>query len=185
MTRFRPQLLILAIVAVAVAVITATSGGKTTKSARPVSPAAAISVRQTPVGRVLADANGRTLYLFAGDTRNTSRLSTAGRAVWPPFTSTTTPAATGGALASEIGTIPARGGTRQVTYDGHPLYYYVGDHTAGLATGQGLDEFGALWYVVSPAGRAIRSASRSTAYGGSASSHRGTAGGGSAGSYGY
>ncbi|MGH2886727.1 MAG: hypothetical protein ACRDPA_29225, partial [Solirubrobacteraceae bacterium] len=53
-----------------------------------------------------------------------------------------------------IGTIPGSG---QVTYDGHPVYYYVGDQTAGQTTGQGLNQFGARWYALSAPGRAITS----------------------------
>lgn len=181
MTRFRPQLLIIAIVALAIVVITATSSGRSKKTTAAASPSASISIGQTPVGRVLVDANGRTLYLFAGDRPNVSRLSSAGRAVWQPFTTTTTLTATGGTAAAEIGTIPSATGGRQVTYNGHPLYYYVGDHTPGLATGQGLNEFGAGWYAVSPAGRAIVSSARSTSQGrapgyGAASANGGGAG---------
>jgi predicted lipoprotein with Yx(FWY)xxD motif len=102
----------------------------------------------------VVDAKGRTLYLFAGDKPNLSRLSAAGQAVWPPFTSTSLPAAAGRASAGHIATIAA---SKQVTYDEHPLYYYVGDRHPGQTAGQGLNEFGARWYVVSGGGAAIMS----------------------------
>ena len=162
MTRKRLPLPVLGVLALALVVIVATSGGSKARTQTPVAAGSAISVRQTPVGKVLVDASGRTLYLFAGDARDASRLSAAGRAVWPPFTSATTPAAAGGVLAARIGSIVAGAGARQITYNGHPLYYYVGDHGPGQAAGQGLNEFGARWYVVSAAGRAITSVHRST-----------------------
>jgi predicted lipoprotein with Yx(FWY)xxD motif len=158
MTRKRLSfpIVIVAIIAIVVA-ITATSGGAQRKA--PARPAGStISVAQTPVGKALVDANGRTLYLFVGDTPNVSRLSVAGRAVWPPFTSATLPAATGGVSATGIGTIS---GTHQITYQGHPLYYYVGDKAPGQIAGQGLNEFGARWYVLSASATAITSAAPS------------------------
>ena len=65
------------------------------------------------------------------------------------------PNATGGALAAKIGTIPASGGNGVVTYNGHPLYYYVGDQKPGDTKGQGLNQFGAGWYVLAPTGNKI------------------------------
>ena len=179
MTRNRLPLpiLIVAVLAI-VAVITATSGGTKKGSQKTAAAGSAISLAQTPVGKALVDANGRTLYLFAGDKPGVSGLSAAGQAVWPPFTSTTRPAATGGASPAQIGTIAASG---QITYNGHPLYYYIGDHGAGQTAGQGLNEFGARWYVLSATGAAITSAPKSgTAF----QSGQGTPAGGGA-SYGY
>jgi predicted lipoprotein with Yx(FWY)xxD motif len=179
MTRNRLPLPILGILALAVVVIIATSsGGSKATTQTPIAAGSAISVRPTPAGNALADASGRTLYLFAGDAHNVSRLSAAGRAVWPPFTSATAPVAAGGALAAQIGSIPAGSGSRQITYDGHPLYYYVGDHSPDQDAGQGLNEFGARWYVVSTAGRAITSVRRSTSQSSSVGSGASSGGGG-------
>ena len=158
MNRARLAVPILAVVvsgAIA-AFFVATSGG-TTKTAT--SASSAVSLERTSVGPVLADSGGRTLYLFEGDRPNVSTLSAAGRSIWPPFTSAAKPAAMGGATAALIGTITGSG---QVTYNGHPLYYYVGDSQSGQTTGQGLNQFGARWYVLSPAGGAITSAGTST-----------------------
>ena len=126
-------------------------------------PPQAISVKQTSLGKTLVDANGRTLYLFQGDKPNVSTLSAAGKAVWPPFTGSMKPAALGGALASQIGTTKGAGGASQITFAGHPLYYYVGDHSPGQTLGQGQNQFGALWYVLSSSGTAITAAPTSTA----------------------
>jgi predicted lipoprotein with Yx(FWY)xxD motif len=178
MTRNRLALpvLIVAVLAIA-AVISATAGG-TKKSQKTAAAGSVISLAQTPVGKALVDANGRTLYLFAADTPGVSRLSAAGQAVWPPFTASKAPAATGGAAVAAIKTIPS---SKQVTYNGHPLYYYVGDRGAGQTAGQGLNQFGARWYVLSAAGTAITStAKRNTA----SQPGQGTPPGGAA-SYGY
>jgi predicted lipoprotein with Yx(FWY)xxD motif len=162
-TRFSLAAAVAVVVAAAVAVIVATSSASSTKPRPTVAAASAISVRQTSLGATLVDANGRTLYLFEGDRPNVSTLSAAGQAIWPPFTATTTPRALNGALAGRIGTVTQAGGAAQVTYNGHPLYYYVGDHSPGQASGQGLNQFGALWYVLGPGGNAVTSASASPA----------------------
>lgn len=149
----------LIVISAAVAIIVATGGGAAKANRRVVASTSSLSVKQTALGRTLADANGRVLYLFEADKRDQSTLSSAGRAIWPPFTSAIKPAAGSGVSASEISVIK---GTGQVAFNGHPLYYYVGDHGAGQANGQGLKQFGALWYVLSPAGRAITSAPSTT-----------------------
>jgi predicted lipoprotein with Yx(FWY)xxD motif len=158
MNRMRLSIGAIAIViALAAVVIGATSGGaKTVRLA--VGPTSSISVKQTSLGKTLVDANGRVLYLFEADKRDHSVLSAAGRAVWPPLTAVTKPAAGAGVTASEITLIKGPGRSHQVAYNGHPLYYYVSDHAPGQANGQGLKEFGALWYVLSPAGRTITTA---------------------------
>ncbi len=144
------------VVAAGIAVIVATSGSSTSKALAAPGANRAISVKQTSVGPALTDANGRALYLFAADKPNVSKLSAAGRAVWPPFNSSTRPAATGGAKASDIGAVT--GMRAQVTYHGHPLYYFAGDNGPGQVAGQGLNEFGGRWYVLSSAGGAITTA---------------------------
>ena len=176
MNRSRLSLpVIVVIVAAVIAVIISTSGSSAKKG--PVVAAnSALSVRQTSLGKTLTDANGRTLYLFENDKPNLSTLSAAGRAFWPPFTSSITPSTTGGAQASAIGTVAGAAGSGQVTYNGHPLYYFVGDHNPGQTTGQGLNQFGARWYVLSPAGAAVTSAPQTSA------SSSSTGGGGA---YGY
>lgn len=166
------------VIAAIVAVIASSSGAKKTTQP-PVAAGSALSLRQTSVGKTLTDANGRTLYLFAADKPNLSTLSAAGRAVWPPFTSAVVPKATGGAQASRIGATTTAGGVTQVTYNGHPLYYFVRDQKPGQLLGQGLNEFGARWYVLSGAGAAITATPKATAA--VSSSPAGSGGGG----YGY
>jgi predicted lipoprotein with Yx(FWY)xxD motif len=150
------------VIAAIVAVIASTGGAKKNVQGA-VSAGPAVSLRQTPLGSTLTDNQGRTLYLFAGDKPNASTLSAAGRAVWPPFTSSATPRAIGGAQASRIGTITGAAGVPQVTYNGHPLYYFIGDKNPGQTAGQNLLEFGARWYVLSGAGAAITAAPKPAA----------------------
>ncbi len=124
------------VVAALIAVLVSTSGGSTSK-ARSSSAVSAISVKQTPLGDTLTDAQGRVLYRFAPDKPNMSTLSAAGRSVWPPFTSTRRPAATRGAQTSEISAVSGASGSAQITCHGHPLYNLVGDRKPGQASGQG------------------------------------------------
>lgn len=146
------------VIASSLVIILATSGGAAKTARIAVAPASIISVKQTSLGQTLVDANGQVLYLFEADNPNQSTLSAAGEQIWPPLAAVTKPTAARGVNASEIGLIKGVGGSSQVAYNGHPLYYYVGDHGPGQTNGQGLNQFGALWYVLSPAGAAITSA---------------------------
>jgi predicted lipoprotein with Yx(FWY)xxD motif len=113
---------------------------------------ATISVRMTPLGRILVDGKGMTLYLFEKDTGTTSMCNGSCASFWPPTTTDGSPKAGGEVKASKLGTTTRSDGSTQVTYNGHPLYYYEGDSAPGDTAGQGQNIFGALWYVVSPAG---------------------------------
>jgi predicted lipoprotein with Yx(FWY)xxD motif len=115
---------------------------------------AAVDLRDTKLGQTLVDAQGRTLYLFAADTAGKSTCHGACASAWPPYLSSGAPQAGTGVAGGQLGTIPGGGGA-QVTYHGHPLYYYAGDSQPGDATGQGLDQFGARWFVVAPSGDRI------------------------------
>jgi predicted lipoprotein with Yx(FWY)xxD motif len=155
---------VLTILIAGIAVIALAVGGGSAKTRPQHTPAAgsAISIRSSALGRTLVDAQGRTLYLFAGDRTNVSRLSAAGLSVWPRFIATGPVKASNGAQAAKIGTITSPAGVRQVTYNGHPLYYYVGDSAPGSTRGQGLNQFGALWYVLGSAGNAVTSSPRNS-----------------------
>lgn len=174
MKRVRLSFGVLAVVIAAIVVIIlATSGGAAKTAPRGVPAASTISVTQTALGKTLVDAHGRVVYLFEADKRDQSTLSAAGQAIWPPLTAATRPAAGGGAIASQISLIKGAGGRSQVAYNGHPLYYYVGDQGPRQTHGQGLNQFGALWYVLSPRGTAITSAPMTAAPASSASSTSG------------
>jgi len=105
---------------------------------------------------LVAGPKQRTVYLFAADKGPTSTCSSACAEVWPPVTTTAGAKAAGGAVSADLGTITRSDGTKQVTYKGHPLYYYVGDPNSGDTSGQGINSFGAPWYVLSPSGSAVK-----------------------------
>ena len=71
--------------------------------------------------------------------------------------------ASGGAKTSDLGTITRSDGSKQVTYDGHPLYFFAGDSGAGQLTGQGSNGFGAKWWLVAPSGAEITGAETASA----------------------
>jgi predicted lipoprotein with Yx(FWY)xxD motif len=106
-------------------------------------------------GAFLTNASGRAVYLWAKDGMNMSDCSGACASAWPPVPATGTLTAAGSAKASDLGTITRSDGTKQVTYDGHPLYYFVGDSGPGKTAGQGSDAFGAKWWLVAPSGAQI------------------------------
>jgi len=128
-------------------------------SPSPATPAAlgtAIDVGSTRVGTVLVDSNGQTVYLFLADSATTSNCNSAACVqYWPPVLTNGAPQAGAGVMASFLGTITRADGTTQVTYARHPLYRFLSDKKAGDATGQGVNAFGAPWYVVSPSGAQI------------------------------
>lgn len=138
---------------------TSTSSSDTSTSTGATGNGVTISVAQNSVvhARILVGSSGRTVYLFEKDTKDHSNCSSACRSVWPPVTSKAKPVAGAGVSSSLLGTLTAPGsaGGGQVTYNGHPLYYYVGDGGAGTAAGEGLNQFGGRWYVVCPAGNPI------------------------------
>ena len=116
---------------------------------------ATVTAASTKLGMVLVDGSGRTLYLFEKDQPDQSACSGACAAAWPVDNSSGTPKAGSGVQASLLGTINRSDNTTQVTYNHHPLYYYSGDSQAGQQNGQGLNAFGATWFVVAPAGSKV------------------------------
>jgi predicted lipoprotein with Yx(FWY)xxD motif len=140
------RILILVVIVVAATALTSASAATTRTS---------VSSESSKLGRILVDAHGRTLYLFEKDKRGRSSCSGACAAYWPPLVTRGKPLASGGVKQSLLGFIRRANGTRQVTYAGHPLYRYAGDAHAGSTAGEGLQDFGAGWYVVSRAGKKI------------------------------
>ncbi len=141
------------------------SAGASTPSASGSASAAAVATvatRTGPLGTYLVDGQGRSLYLFLADTGNTSHCSGACAEVWPPLVTSGPPQAGSGVAANKLGTTEPSGGVKQVTYNGHPLYRYSVDQNPGDTKGQGLNQFGALWWLVSPNGSAITSTSSSS-----------------------
>src|ERR1700722_18418494 len=113
---------------------------------------------------VLTNSSGKTLYWFAPDTSTTSKCSGSCATYWPPVTG---PATAGSGVTGTLSTITRPDGTTQATYDGHPLYTYVGDTAAGQAKGNGLNLSGGLWYEMTVSGaKPAASTAASTAGGG-------------------
>ena len=119
--------------------------------------AATVKTASTPLGTILVDGSGRTLYLFERDTTSTSTCDGSCATDWPPLTTTGRASAAGRTQASMLGTTRRADGTTEVTYAGHPLYYYIGDGGPGDTNGQNVDAFGAEWYVLAPSGHAVKS----------------------------
>jgi predicted lipoprotein with Yx(FWY)xxD motif len=123
--------------------------------------ASAITVRRSRFGRVLFDRSGHALYLFTRERTTRPRCYGACAEAWPPFVVERKPSAGAGARGSLIGTTRRRDGTRQATYRGHPLYYYVDDRRPGQILCHDVFEFGGRWLVVRPNGKAAGSVSTS------------------------
>ena len=140
------------------AVAPAKAGYSAPASATPAataSNAASITLAHSKLGPILVDSKGETLYLFQADTGTASTCSGACASVWPPVTSNGAPVAGKGVSASKLGTTKRSDGTTEVTYNGHPLYTYVGDSSPGQTTGEGIQGFGAEWDVLSAAGNKV------------------------------
>jgi predicted lipoprotein with Yx(FWY)xxD motif len=123
--------------------------------ASPAASGTTIAVATSKLGQILVDGKGMTVYLFVVDTGTTSNCYTSCATIWPPVLTTGAPQAGAGANASLLGTTTRTDGKTEVTYAGHPLYYFVQDKAAGDTTGQGINGFGGLWWVLSPSGAAI------------------------------
>ena len=130
-------------------------GAPSTAPSTAAATSATVDLRTVNLGQILVDSQGRTLYLFEADKGAKSNCEGPCATAWPPLLSTGAPQAAMGASASLIGTTTRGDGTTQVTYAGHPLYYFVGDKAPGDTTGQDIDQFGAKWYVLAKDGKKI------------------------------
>jgi predicted lipoprotein with Yx(FWY)xxD motif len=144
--------------AAAIALLGACGGSdddkETSRRSTPATTAAAtgpatVETAQTGIGTVLVDADGKTLYLFANDQGTTSAVPANVLAAWPPLTVTGEPVAGEGVDKAKLATAQQPDGQTYVTYNGHPLYRFSGDGSAGQTTGHKL---GNVWYAVTPAG---------------------------------
>jgi predicted lipoprotein with Yx(FWY)xxD motif len=117
---------------------------------------AAVAVGKSAYGPVLFDSRGFVLYAFTHDRPGKSSCSGACAANWPPYVVHGGVRAGAGATRSLLGTVRRADGSRQVTYAGRPLYYYVGDRKPGQILCQHVSEFGGLWLVVRASGRPVQ-----------------------------
>lgn len=139
-----------------------------------------ISIAKTPLGKIVVDSRGRSLYLFEADKRGKSACYGACAKAWPPVIAAGKPKAGPGARAALLGVVMRKDGKEQVTYRGHPLYRFYKDTARGQVKGQGLDFYGGEWYVLTPAGKKLEheAGSDDTTSGGDDSGGGTTTGGG-------
>jgi len=120
---------------------------------------ATVSLGKTKLGRVLVNSKGHTLYLFKKDKNGKSACNGSCAKFWPPLLAHQKASVGPGVKKSMLGTTMRSNGSRQLTYNHHPLYTFALDKHAGQTNGEGLLEFGAKWYAVSASGRAVLKAS--------------------------
>jgi predicted lipoprotein with Yx(FWY)xxD motif len=147
----------------AMALVVAACGSSGSSSASSSSPAAPASSAAPPTSasssalmtatingtKVVTNSRGLTLYWFVPDTSTTSKCTGSCATYWPPVKG---PATAGAGVTGTLGTITRSDGTKQATYDGHPLYTYVGDTAPGQAKGNALNLSGGLWYEMTVSG---------------------------------
>jgi predicted lipoprotein with Yx(FWY)xxD motif len=151
----RMLLPLIAVVAAAAVIGGTTAGARTTGSVH-AAKAATIKLKKVgDLGKVLVNGQGQTLYLFEKDKHGKSACYGGCATGWPPAFTTGKPKAGKGVKASKLGTTRRKDGKRQVTYNGHPLYAYIGDSGPGKATGEGSKAYGAEWYVVNAKGNKV------------------------------
>lgn len=124
-----------------------------------------VSVAQTSLGKVLVNSQGMTLYTLSADGQDHSTCSAQCLQFWPAV------APTGlGKLAMTTGHTTTPDGTAIATVAGHPVYTFSLDHAPGDVNGEGVNEFGGIWYAVSPTGQPVKNASTSPSSGSSSTS---------------
>lgn len=137
---------------------TTTSSAPASTSTTPSTAAAVVvSTKHTKLGTILsAGAKHLTVYLYEGDNGQASSCIGACAKVWPPVIGK--PTVAGAAMSADLGTITRADDSTQVTYKGHPLYFYakdIKDGDAGDTYGEALKSFGAEWYVLAPSGKKV------------------------------
>ena len=148
---------------------------------------ATVSTASTPkLGSIIVSSSGMALYDFQKDTATKSACNGTCAKIWPPLMTSGAPKAVSGVEASKLGTIKRIDGTTQVTYNGHPLYTYTADISAGEVNGNGITTFGGSWHALKPSGSEAASSAPTrgaATKAPSAPSSSGSSGGG--GGYGY
>jgi len=144
----------IAITALAAAMLVSVLGAAIASASSPQK----LSIRKTSAGMILVNSKGFTLYAFSRDSHNSDRcVSISGCAAnWPPLTTSGTPVAGSGVKSSLLGTITIKGGAKQVTYNGHPLYSYVGDSSAGSTEYIGASAAGGTWPALNASGGEVK-----------------------------
>jgi predicted lipoprotein with Yx(FWY)xxD motif len=121
-----------------------------------------VALHSTSLGKVLVAKNGHTLYLFTADKHGKSTCAGQCATFWPPLVSATKPTAGAGLKASLLGRTKRADGRMQVTYAGHPLYFFSQDKKAGQDDGEGIVHFGGSWWGISAKGTAVKKSAEGT-----------------------
>lgn len=149
---------------------TQSTAASTSTTAAATGSGVSVDTKQAKLGTILAAGPKKlTVYLFEKDKGTTSACEGACASAWPPVTTQGSPTAGAGAIAADLGTTKRADGTEQVTYKGHPLYFFSEDKDSGDAYGQGSTAFGAGWYVLKPSGQKIDEGPSSSGGGNSSS----------------
>jgi predicted lipoprotein with Yx(FWY)xxD motif len=162
MRTFKPAALSLGAVAVIAAAFgsalpaasAAVSGTPAAARSPATSASAAMVLKARKIGSVtlVTNANGRTVYSFAPDTPAKSNCNGSCAQLWPPVKG---PAKAGAGVTGKLATIKRSDGSTQATYNGHPLYTYIGDTKPGQATGNNLNLSGGVWHQVPVSAKAL------------------------------
>jgi predicted lipoprotein with Yx(FWY)xxD motif len=150
--------------ALGIAALVAATAVLTTSALAGSQSGAAVKVGSSSLGRILVDSHGKTLYLWAHDRGSRSTCYGDCATYWPPLLTVGKPRALSGARSALLGTSRRTDGRMQVTYHGHPLYYFAGDKRPGQTAGEGLTGFGGRWDPVSAAGTAVKKHTGSSWY---------------------
>src|SRR6266508_4702959 len=134
-----------------VIVVAAVAGLAASAQAAP-GAAARLSVRSTEYGKALFGPSGKVVYVFGADRGSTSRCYGVCATAWPPLLTTAAPLAGAGVEAKLLGTTKRKNGRLQVTYNGHPLYYYKADKVGKIMC-QHANMHGGLWLIIKPNGQ--------------------------------
>ncbi|HWM95698.1 MAG TPA: hypothetical protein VNO54_01465 [Streptosporangiaceae bacterium] len=140
-----------------------TPSSAATAASSPASSGTTLKTAKIGGATVLTNAGGFTLYWFAPDTPAKSNCSGSCATFWPPVKG---PSAPGPGITGKLGTITRSDGTAQATYNGHPLYTYVGDTAPGQAKGNGLNLSGGVWHEVTVSVAAAAASAPSSSSGG-------------------
>ena len=158
MFRARRWLAMVAAVAAAAALLAACSSNSNSNSAgTSATGGAVVSVRSTKLGPILVDSAGKTIYVFAIDSPNHSACTGACLSYWPIVTAPTTIPTSVPGVTAKLGSFTRPDGKKQLTINTLPVYTFSSDSGPGKTSGQGQNLNGGLWWVVSPAGTAIKS----------------------------
>jgi predicted lipoprotein with Yx(FWY)xxD motif len=128
-------------------------GGGTTPAA-----ASGLHVADTSLGKVLVDANGRTVYMFSPDSSGKSTCDSSCLQYWPPVA----PGKAASTVTGKVASTTTTAGGKIATVAGWPLYTFISDQQPGDVAGEGFNDFGGVWYAVSPSGQPVKGAGASS-----------------------